>query len=151
MSLGSTLHELHDLIASLEAPSKRIDLPHCPRKKPLTPKLILLSTLFALCLATGQILFKFAALSWSSAEQTRPGILAVLSFPLFFAATLYAGSSFLWLYILKSAPLSKAYIFSIAGSALVPMAAWLIFKEPLDSRYWVGFVLMLTGSYLCSR
>jgi multidrug transporter EmrE-like cation transporter len=42
-------------------------------------------------------------------------------------------------------PLSLAYAFSIVGSGLVPLVAWLVFKEPLDWRFAVGYLLMLTG------
>jgi multidrug transporter EmrE-like cation transporter len=38
-----------------------------------------------------------------------------------------------------------AYAFSIVGSGLVPLVAWLVFKEPLDWRFAVGYVLMLAG------
>ena len=42
-------------------------------------------------------------------------------------------------------PLPLAYAFSIVGSGLVPLVAWLVFKEPLDWRFPVGYLLMLTG------
>lgn len=119
----------------------------------MTPRLVLLSTIFALSLAVGQILFKQAAAAWSAAAA-RPGasaVTAILSPWLFVAGAVYGATALLWIYILRSAPLSKAYIFSVAGSALVPLAAWLIFREPLDARYWIGFALMLTGVFLCAR
>ena len=42
-------------------------------------------------------------------------------------------------------PLSQAYVFSILGSALVPIFAWLIFKEPMSWRFALGYALMLAG------
>jgi multidrug transporter EmrE-like cation transporter len=42
-------------------------------------------------------------------------------------------------------PLSLAYAFSIVGSGLVPLVAWWVFKEPLDWRFPIGYLLMLTG------
>jgi undecaprenyl phosphate-alpha-L-ara4N flippase subunit ArnE len=115
----------------------------------MTPQMLALCVIFALSIAGGQILFKYAALSWSAADKSQNLLLALLSPPLVCALALYGASAFLWIYILKSAPLSKAYAISMAGSALVPLAAWLIFGEAVGLQYWVGFVLMLTGVYLC--
>ena len=57
----------------------------------------------------------------------------------------YGLTALFWFYILTRVPLSLAYPFSIVGSGLVPLVAWLVFKEPLDWRFAVGYLLMLTG------
>ena len=57
----------------------------------------------------------------------------------------YGLTAFFWFYILTRVPLSLAYAFSIVGSGLVPLVAWLVFKEPLDWRFAAGYLLMLTG------
>lgn len=62
----------------------------------------------------------------------------------------YGATAVLWIYILRTTPLAKAYVFSIAGSAIVPIIAYMIFKEPLTAKYWAGFVLVLAGVYLCA-
>lgn len=115
----------------------------------MTPIQITLCCVFALSLAGGQILFKQAANSWNIAAQTNPGPLAIVSPSLVAAAIIYGLTALLWIYILRSVPLTRAYVFSIAGSALVPIAAYVIFREPVSAKYWAGFALMLGGIYLC--
>jgi drug/metabolite transporter (DMT)-like permease len=50
-----------------------------------------------------------------------------------------------WFYILTRLPLSSAYLFSMVGSGLVPLVAWLVFKEQLNWQFAAGFALMLIG------
>jgi drug/metabolite transporter (DMT)-like permease len=110
---------------------------------------MILCGVFALCLAGGQILFKMAALSWNASVPDKGPFLSVFSPWLAAAGLTYGATAFLWLYILRSAPLNQAYLFSIAGSALVPIAAYVLFKEPVSAKYWAGFILTLLGIYLC--
>ena len=65
--------------------------------------------------------------------------------PLIGAFAWYGLTALFWFYILTRVPLSLAYAFSIVGSGLVPLVAWLVFKEPLDWRFPLGYLLMLTG------
>jgi drug/metabolite transporter (DMT)-like permease len=111
---------------------------------------ITLSIVFALSLALGQTLFKLTADHWQQAQADRGPYLSILSPWLFAAVTSYGATALLWIYILRSTPLAKAYVFSIAGSAIVPVIAYVIFKEPLTAKYWAGFALVLTGIYLCA-
>lgn len=95
-------------------------------------------------LAGGQILFKFAAASID--ERKSVSWLNALSSPwLVSALIVYAASTSLWIYILTREPLSKAYPFTLAGAALVPLLANLIFTEPLSARYWLGIAAILCG------
>nr|QQZ49918.1 EamA family transporter [Phenylobacterium glaciei] len=57
----------------------------------------------------------------------------------------YGLTALVWFYILTRTPLSTAYAFSILGSALVPVMAWVIFKEPASWKFAVGYGLMLAG------
>lgn len=111
---------------------------------------IILSLIFALSLALGQILFKMSANHWQSAQSKDGGLLSILSPWLIAAMVSYGATAFLWIYILRTTPLAKAYVFSIAGSAIVPVIAYFLFKEPLTARYWAGFALVLVGIYLCA-
>jgi len=108
---------------------------------------ITLSIIFALSLAAGQVLFKKTADTWSAAGT---GIMGIVSPWLFAALALYGAATLLWIYILRSAPLSQAYVFSLLGSAIVPVAGFVIFKEPLSLRYAIGASLVLVGVYLCA-
>jgi multidrug transporter EmrE-like cation transporter len=99
---------------------------------------------FSLALPVGQTLFKFAAVN--NARLSGPLIVRLATnVPLIGAFAWYGLTALFWFYILTRVPLSLAYAFSIVGSGLVPLVAWLVFKEPLDWRFAVGYLLMLAG------
>lgn len=99
---------------------------------------------FAVALPIGQTLFK-----WAAQVNTRlTGNLAVRLLsngPLLGAFAWYGVTALFWFYILTRVPLSTAYVFSILGSGLVPLVAWLVFKEPIGWRFAAGYALMLAG------
>ncbi len=105
---------------------------------------VLLCGGFSLALPIGQTLFKFAAVN--NEKLSGPLVMRlVTNLPLLGAFAWYGLTALFWFYILTRVPLSVAYSFSIVGSGLVPLVAWLVFKEPLDWRFPVGYLLMLTG------
>lgn len=110
----------------------------------VTWKEALLCSGFAVALPIGQTLFKFAAIY----NQRLSGNLILrllMNWPLLGAFAWYAATALFWFYILTRVPLSTAYIFSILGSGLVPLIAWLVFKEPIGWRFAAGYALMLLG------
>jgi drug/metabolite transporter (DMT)-like permease len=113
----------------------------------MSAKHIVLCLIFALCLPIGQVLFKLAAVT----AQQAPGSLLmrmVANGPLYGAFAVYAGTALLWYYILMEVPLSRAYVFSILGSAFVPLFAWLFFSEPMTTKFIIGCAIMLIGFYI---
>ena len=99
---------------------------------------------FSLALPVGQTLFKFAAVN--NARLSGPlFVRLVTNIPLLGAFAWYGLTALFWFYILTRVPLSLAYAFSIVGSGLVPLVAWLVFKEPIDWRFALGYLLMLAG------
>jgi drug/metabolite transporter (DMT)-like permease len=99
---------------------------------------------FALALPLGQTLFKWAAVYDRQLAGPLP-IRMATNLPLMGAFAWYGVTALFWFYILTRVPLSLAYAFSIVGSGLVPLVAWLVFKEPLGWRFAVGYLLMLAG------
>ena len=99
---------------------------------------------FSLALPVGQTLFKFAAVNNARLSGPLP-IRLLTNAPLIGAFAWYGLTALFWFYILTRVPLSTAYAFSIVGSGLVPLVAWLVFKEPLDWRFALGYALMLSG------
>lgn len=99
---------------------------------------------FALALPLGQIMFKWAAIYNERLSGPIPIRLAT-NLPLLTAFAWYGLTALFWFYILTRVPLSMAYAFSVVGSGLVPLVAWLIFKEPIGWRFAAGYLLMLTG------
>jgi drug/metabolite transporter (DMT)-like permease len=110
----------------------------------VTLKDALLCAGFSLALPIGQTMFKAAALY--NARLSGPLPLRLISNgPLIGAFAWYGLTALFWFYILTRVPLSLAYAFSIVGSGLVPLVAWLVFKEPLGWRFAAGYALMLLG------
>ena len=108
--------------------------------------------LFATLLASGQVMFKFAANDINSRLEAGVGRLWVLlSAPLISALIIYAAATLLWVWILIDTPLSKAYPYALLGAAIVPIASVVFFKETLSATYPIGFLLVLLGVYLCVR
>lgn len=104
----------------------------------------LLCLVFAAALPLGQIMFKWAAIY--NERLDGPLVLRLVkNLPLIGAFSWYGLTALLWFYILTRVPLSQAYIFSILGSALVPLLAWMLFKEPMSWRFALGYALMLAG------
>jgi drug/metabolite transporter (DMT)-like permease len=110
----------------------------------VTLKDALLCAGVSLALPIGQTLFKFAAVT--NAKMSGPLLVRLATnLPLLGAFAWYGLTALFWFYILTRVPLSTAYAFSIVGSGLVPLVAWLVFKEPLDWRFALGYLLMLGG------
>ena len=98
----------------------------------------------AIALPLGQAIFKFAAVY--NERLSGPVVIRLITnYPLLGAFAWYGLTALVWFYTLTRVPLSIAYPFSLMGSALVPLVGWWVFKEPVDWRFGVGFVLMLVG------
>ncbi len=110
----------------------------------------LLCAAFAVAMPAGQLMFKWAATY--DATLAGPLPLRVLrNLPLMGAFGWYGLTALVWFYILTRLPLSQAYPFSILGSALAPLAAWLIFGETMTGQMAAGFALMLAGLVVVTR
>lgn len=99
---------------------------------------------FPVAMAAGQILFK------RSASQITPGadgwLMEIARLPMMWVAVaLYAGATLLWVRILASVPLSRAYPFAALAFVLVPAAGYLFFHEPINLRYALGTALIVVG------
>lgn len=100
---------------------------------------------FSLLMAAGQIFFKMAA---ENAPQMN-SLNAVFSLalnPWFIGAlALYAFSTLLWVSVLQQVNLSVAYPFVALGFVVIPLASYVLFKEPLNWQYGLGVVLLLVS------
>lgn len=106
-----------------------------------------LCSAFALMLPAGQLMFKWAAMHPAS-PGAPPAAALLQRWRLGAALGWYGLTALFWFYILTRVPLSAAFPFSIAGSALVPLVAGLVFRERLSWRYAAGYALMLTGLFV---
>lgn len=57
----------------------------------------------------------------------------------------WAASTVFWLYALRVAPLSRAYLLSSLTYVLIPLASVYVFSEQLRRLHAVGMVLIILG------
>jgi drug/metabolite transporter (DMT)-like permease len=96
-------------------------------------------------LAAGQLLFKKTAQALHAASFIG-SIEAMLRQPAFYAAvTLYALSTFLWVWVLTRVPLSIAYPFVGLAMMIVPLLGCWFFGETTNLAYWIGAAMVAGG------
>ena len=106
------------------------------------------SDLYSAGLLCGQMLFKLAANRLRAAgegtllEKTVP----VLFDPYFIAAAaMYMGLSVMWVWMLQTVPISRAYPVVAINFALVAIIGALFFAERLTGANWAGVALIVAG------
>ena len=85
---------------------------------------------FPFAIAAGQILFKRAACQLTPGGGSSWLFELARSPTMWVAVALYAGSTLLWVRILTTVPLSRAYPFVALAFVLVPAAGYLFFHGP---------------------
>lgn len=95
-------------------------------------------------IATGQVLFKLASERTGSVDLAGLAGLATNPF-LLLALVIYGLGTIIWIYLLKSVPLSFAYPFMALTFCLVPLLAWYFLGEPLTMRKGFGTLLVMAG------
>lgn len=97
-----------------------------------------------LLIAMGQVLFKMT--SATAGDLSLKGLLALAANPVLIAAlALYGFGTIVWIYVLKSVPLTIAYSFMGLTFCFVPVLAQVFFGEPLTLRYALGTALIFAG------
>lgn len=105
---------------------------------------------FSGVMAAGQILFKRVALSLTGDQLTALLLQCLSSGAAWAALALYGFATALWVYLLRTVPLSIAYPFLALGFIIVPVAAYFAFSEPLTLRFAFGTAFIVLGLYLTS-
>lgn len=97
-----------------------------------------------LLISAGQILFNLTSARTGAADAS--GLLAMLADPyLITALAIYGFGTIVWVYVLKSVPLTVAYPFMALTFCAVPLLAWWLLGETLSFRYAVGAALIIAG------
>jgi len=110
----------------------------------------LLGTSFLL--AAGQALFKKSALGVKKSATMPLDMPALLLMPSFWLALLlYCTATLLWIYLLQTVPLSRAYPFAALGFVIVPCLAVILFGEKLNAHYLIGTLFVITGVAITSK
>jgi multidrug transporter EmrE-like cation transporter len=106
---------------------------------------------FPFAIAAGQILFKRAA-SQIGGGSGVSWLLEVARLPtMWIALALYGAATLLWVRILMTVPLSRAYPFVALAFVLVPAAGYVFFQESITLRYAVGTALIVVGVIVAAR
>ncbi len=93
--------------------------------------------------AAGQILFKMTSDAIKGAENP---VIALATSPIFILSLMIYGlATILWIFVLRSHPLSRAYMFMALTFIIVPIASWWIFKESISIWQGIGIILIMTG------
>lgn len=94
-------------------------------------------------ISAGQILFKLAAI-----RSLGPGknlLDALTSAPLIVGGIVYAAATLLWIWQLRTTPLSVAYPFMAASFVIVPIASAVFFGESLTPARLAGAAAIAIG------
>lgn len=94
-------------------------------------------------IAVGQVLFKLTSQRLVDAQGK---FYTVLFDPvMILALTIYGSATLLWIYVLKTVPLSYAYSFMAMTFVLVPIMAALWLGDSLTLRYGLGAACIIAG------
>jgi multidrug transporter EmrE-like cation transporter len=107
---------------------------------------IALLLLFAVILATGQILFKAAAQSIKGPVGADLRTLQQLILnPYLLGLAIYGAATLYWVLLLRTTDLNKAYLVVALALVLVPLVGTFYFQEPFTPRLIIGLVVILIG------
>ena len=110
-----------------------------------------LTVLCVLLLALGQMLFKTAAGQWRIDGWSWSSLRSLVSPALLAGLLLYAATTVLWVFILRSVPLTLAYSVYALAFVFVPLLAYFVFDEPLTLNTLLGAALIVAGVIVTVR
>lgn len=103
---------------------------------------MLMGIVCVLMVSGGQVLFKVLGLRLhSTASLLEPKTLAIAAIAFF----IYIGASLLWVWLLRTVPLSRAYPFTAGTLVLVPLLSVWLLNESVSMTYMGGAALVIAG------
>lgn len=112
------------------------------------PLQIILILINVSLLGLGQILFKKSA--QISAMTGSNWFISILNPTTFLALIVYGVATLVWMFVLKSTPLSIAYPFVGAAFIVVPILAWTFLGESFSIWTLMGVVIIAIGIWVTS-
>lgn len=110
----------------------------------LSPAVWIGLILTPMTIAGGQILFKISSGRMGDADMA--GFVRLITDPVFIIAiTVYALATFMWVFVLRSVPLSFAYSFNALTFVIVPILSALLLGEVLTVRNFISAALIVAG------
>jgi multidrug transporter EmrE-like cation transporter len=95
--------------------------------------------------AAGQLMLKSGAQHLAALDGRDFLLAAARDVRVLAGIVAWAASTVCWLYVLRVAPLSRAYLLSSLTYVLVPLAGVYVFSEHLRRLHVVGMTLILAG------
>jgi drug/metabolite transporter (DMT)-like permease len=95
--------------------------------------------------AAGQLFLKSGAAHLAGLERGAFLLAAARDARVLSGIAAWAASTVCWLYVLRVAPLSRAYLLSSLTYVLVPLAGVYLFGEQMRRAHALGMVLILAG------
>ena len=109
------------------------------------PMPIMIAILTAFVMAGGQLLFKLGTSSWHG-DDAVGWIVSFLKNPFLVTAVfMYAVTILVWIYLLKTLPLSLAYPLTALSYAIVPVFSLFFLHEKMSWHTAVGAAVIILG------
>lgn len=110
---------------------------------PATPVLLALLTAFSM--AGGQLLFKLGAPQWKG-TTAQEWIVSFATNPhLMVAVVMYAVTILIWIYVLRTLPLSVAYPLTALSYVIVPCMSYVLLQEKISLQTAIGSGVIILG------
>ena len=106
---------------------------------------VLLILVCVIGIAVGQVLFKFAAIDFMGLNLREMLCRSVFNYYLLSGLIVYALSTVLWVWVLRTTALNHAYPFMALAFVMVPLSGRFFFRETLGAGYVLGMVLVVSG------
>ena len=103
-------------------------------------------------LAMGQVMLKLALQRMPTPAATWQCVREILTNWQFAACGVcYLSASLLWMYIVKTYPLSQSYPMVSLSFVFGMIAAILVFREVVNLQQWIGMTLIIIGCVLIAK
>ncbi len=97
------------------------------------------------CSAAGQLFLKSGARRLAGLGRLEFLLAAARDVRVMSGLVAWAASTVCWLYVLRVAPLSRAYLLSSLTYVLIPLASVYVFGEQIRRLHALGMVLIILG------
>jgi len=117
----------------------------------MTARSLLLTLTCVLLIAVGQLLFKSAAGEWRIDGWSWNSLRGFLSPVMLIALFIYAAATLLWVFVLRTVPLSSAYALFSLAFLIVPILARVFLGEPISVNTLAGGAVIVVGVIIAVR
>jgi undecaprenyl phosphate-alpha-L-ara4N flippase subunit ArnE len=117
----------------------------------MTARSLVLTLICVLLIAAGQLLFKSAAGQWRIDGWSWATVRGFLSPMMLVALVIYAAATLLWVFVLRTVPLSSAYALFSLAFLIVPVLARVFLGEAISANTLVGGAIIVVGVIIAVR